>query len=395
LVALFTTSDLSAADKLVLVDGSEQTGAIAAISSEGKITLEGAASIELQELRSVSRTVEKLSNPKVVAHVHTIGGGRILASSATLGDNGCEFSWALSKDDKKLLLPFEAVRAICFAPGDENKKASAALQAAIKNITTEQDRLLIRTGDGVQSLDGLLHSVDDENVVFEWRKKKQTLPRSRAYAVVLAGVAAAKPKDGQCLVSLRDGSTIFGTIASLAGGQLKLIPAGDDSLTLPWTDVAGLSIRSDRIRFLSEMKPSKVVEQAIVGLQRSWRPNQSVGGRPLTLAKKQFKSGLGVHSYCSLTFAVPADFDLLTATIGIDDEATGGGDCIFVVLADGKEVFRRRVRAADKPFDLRVEVSGAKQVSLVVEPGADLDFSDHADWCDARLIKAAPAKSKR
>ncbi|MCH8923846.1 MAG: NPCBM/NEW2 domain-containing protein [Planctomycetes bacterium] len=386
---------LAADDRLVLVDGSEQTGSITAISSTGRITLEGGKTTELQQLRSVSRTVEKLANPKVVAHIHTIGGGRILASRATLDEDACTFSWALSKADEKLKLPFEAVRAICFAPVDGSKAAGEALQTALKNTNSEQDRLLVKVGDGVQALDGLLHSVDDKSVVFERKDQKRTLPRSRIYAVVLAGVAAAKTKDGQCLISLRDGSTLFGTLESLADGQLKLIPAGESRITLRWSDVAGFSVRSDRIRFLSEMTPTKVVEQAIVGLKRHWRRNQSVDGRTLTLGKKQFKSGLGVHSYCALSYDVPAEFNLLTATIGIDAEAAGKGDCLFIVLADGKEKFRQRVRAADGPFDLRVNVSGAKQITLIVEPGADLDFSDHADWCDARLIKAVPAKPKR
>ena len=395
LLAITVARPLAADDLLVLVDGSERKGTITAISSEGWITLDGVAeAIELQQLRGVSRTVEKLKNSKATAHVHTIGGGRILANSVTLGSDGCEFSWALSKGDEKLKLPLEVVRAICFAPNDTSKPAGEALQKALGNIAGVQDRLLVKSGGGVQTLDGLFISVDDQEIKFEWKNKTRTLPRSRAYAVVLAGVAAAKPKDGQCLISLRDGSTLLGTLESLADGQLKLRPADQVSFSLPWTDIVGFSVRSNRIRYISEMTPKKVVEQTIVGLKRPWRRNQSVDGRPLTLGKKKFNSGLGVHSYCSLVYDVPAGFNLLTATIGIDDEATGG-DCLFIVLADGKEKFRRRVRRSDKPFEMRVDVSGAKQVSLVVEPGADLDFSDHADWCDARLIKATPKKTKR
>ena len=73
--------------------------------------------------------------------------------------------------------------------------------------------------------------------------------------------------------------------------------------------------------------------------------------------------------------------------IGIDDETNGRGDCIFLVLGDGKELFRARVTGTDEPRRIGVDIRGVRQVTLVVEPGEDLDLADHADWCDARMLK--------
>ncbi|MEX0585305.1 MAG: NPCBM/NEW2 domain-containing protein, partial [Pirellulales bacterium] len=63
-------------------------------------------------------------------------------------------------------------------------------------------------------------------------------------------------------------------------------------------------------------------------------------------------------------------------------------DGYSVVLADGKEVLRQRMRGGEAPKEIRVSTAGADQVTLVVEPGEDLDLADHADWCDVRFVQS-------
>jgi hypothetical protein len=107
----------------------------------------------------------------------------------------------------------------------------------------------------------------------------------------------------------------------------------------------------------------------------------------LTLGAKVYEKGLGVHSRSALTFATDKKWDLLAATIGLDAEAAGKGDCIFVILADGETLLTRRMKGTDSPEDIEVSITGREQVTLIVEPGEGLDLADHANWCDARFIK--------
>ena len=146
-------------------------------------------------------------------------------------------------------------------------------------------------------------------------------------------------------------------------------------------------IRSDRILYLSEIEPQKVKQYSVVTRKRKWRKDLSVDGRPLTVGKTVFERGLGVHAYCNLTFARPEQYTTFAATLGIDEESRGKGDCLFVVLGDGKELLRERVRTGDRPKQVQVCIEGVKLLQLIVEPGEDLDLGDHANWCAARLIK--------
>ncbi|MCH7728325.1 MAG: NPCBM/NEW2 domain-containing protein [Planctomycetes bacterium] len=102
---------------------------------------------------------------------------------------------------------------------------------------------------------------------------------------------------------------------------------------------------------------------------------------------REFAKGLGTHSRCLLSFKIDSAYNIFAATIGIDAETQGRGDCVFVVLGDGKELYRQRVSGHDEPRDVQVDVAGIDQVTLLVEPGVELDLADHADWCDARFIR--------
>jgi hypothetical protein len=46
------------------------------------------------------------------------------------------------------------------------------------------------------------------------------------------------------------------------------------------------------------------------------------------------------------------------------------------------------MRGTDPPHELRLLIKGREQIMLLVEPGEGLDMADHANWCDARLIKS-------
>ena len=116
--------------------------------------------------------------------------------------------------------------------------------------------------------------------------------------------------------------------------------------------------------------------------------DRSVTGKTLTLGTKTYSRGLGVHSRSELTFEVPEGFDLFVATVGIDASAGGKGDCQFELLDGNRSLWRQRIKGSDAQQAVRVELKGVKQLTLLVDPGADFDLGDHADWCDARFLKS-------
>jgi hypothetical protein len=115
--------------------------------------------------------------------------------------------------------------------------------------------------------------------------------------------------------------------------------------------------------------------------------NRSIMEKPMTLGGRVFHRGLGAHAASRIRFALPTGYATFAATLGKDQEVVGGS-VVFVVLLDGREVFRSGVFRNDTPpREISVPLGAAKELTLKVEDAGDGVGADHADWADARLLK--------
>jgi hypothetical protein len=381
------------ADQLTLLDGTKLEATVSAINASGGVVADGVKKpVDLMGLRRIARPERKVERSKTAIEVHLAGGGVLLVDAAAISPEAVTVQW---RHAPKLSLPSQIVRAIRFASeqaaGDrpaDTPQGRAVFAEALAKPLSDKDHLLAIAEGKVQQLSGLLMEWNDKELIFEWEAQPRPISRDRVYGIVFAQLSGQEDATGQCVVSIADGSSVSGKLTGLAGGKLSLELAPKVSVELPWSDVTALAVRSDRLLFLSDAKPVEARHRPIVTLGRPWRADKNVLGGPLKIAGKAFDKGIGVQSRTELAFAQPGAFDVLAASIGVDDSASGRGDCEFVVLGDGKELFRGRKRGGEEPQEIRVSTAGVKTVTLLVEPGADLDLADHADWGDARLLKS-------
>ena len=376
-------------DRLVVLGGKPIEGTITAIDPDGKIHFEDqSAGVALQDIRRIERPTEVKPPATVPVTVRLHGGGRLLGETVSTAEEMCQVKWLHGE----LELPLDSVRGIQFTPGESLKvPASVAgnFEQALSATSGEMDEFFVVDDQGgVQSLSGVLESITDGQVSFVWQDASRQIPIQRVYGIVVAALGDPPNRNGQCQVTFADSSSLWAKVNRLEMGELVLEPAKGSQVTVPWSSVARLTVRSERLAFLSDLDPVQASQEVIVAFPRTYQRDSSVGKSPLSVRGRTFEKGVGVQSRSELVYANEG-FNLLAATIGIDDSARGHGDCEFVILADGKELLRERITGRDAPRDIQVAISGADQVTLLVEPGADLDLSDHADWCDARFIRAA------
>jgi len=129
--------------------------------------------------------------------------------------------------------------------------------------------------------------------------------------------------------------------------------------------------------------------------QNGWGPverDRSVGesqpgdGRMLTLRGTAYAKGLGAHASSDVPLYTGGRCTTFTATVGVDDETAGAGSVTFAVYADGREVARTGTLTGTSPAQaLTADVTGARQVDLVVGDAGNGTGKDHADWADAQL----------
>jgi alpha-galactosidase len=113
------------------------------------------------------------------------------------------------------------------------------------------------------------------------------------------------------------------------------------------------------------------------------------GGRPMKIADREFTHGLYCHAPSKLIVRLPGPGAMFTATVGVDsnEQTSGGrGSVEFSVNVGGNDQFRSGVMhegMAGQP--VKVDLAGATEFVLVVDPTPDGIACDQSDWADARV----------
>jgi hypothetical protein len=109
----------------------------------------------------------------------------------------------------------------------------------------------------------------------------------------------------------------------------------------------------------------------------------------LRLGDRAFNTGLGTHAPSDIRYHLEGAYTAFTTVIGIDDsQRNGPGSVVFRVEVDGREVYSSGLMtAASPPRDVKVDLTGATTLRLVVDDGGDGNRCDHADWAGATLTR--------
>ncbi|EJQ05391.1 hypothetical protein IC5_02092 [Bacillus cereus AND1407] len=101
-----------------------------------------------------------------------------------------------------------------------------------------------------------------------------------------------------------------------------------------------------------------------------------------------YKKGIGTHSKSEITYDISnSTYKRFHSYVGIDQEPGGkGGSVVFKVLLDGAEVFNSGTMYYNTPAKfVDVDLTGKKELKLVVDDAGNGNGNDHADWADAWL----------
>jgi hypothetical protein len=379
LVARSQDSERKAAS-LVLLDGTAIRVQSLSIA-DGKLSGEGVPSgLVLDDLRHIDvAPVSDAASDKPAVQIELRGDGRILSKSVTIDDDKCRVEWGIGPP---LALPIDAVRGVRFDPSTPNPEFDKALLAP----AADADRIFLRVDGKTDSVTGLIAGLSADQLTVQIDGQERALPRASVLGIVVAQPPAAGDP-AHCLVELQGGARLPGDLTQVSGDRAKLVMPGGGQVEFPWSAAVRVSVRSRRVAFLSDLEPTTVEESVLLTLPRPWQRDKSAMGKSLVLGGRTFEKGIGVHARSSLSFVNEGRYSELAATIGLDEQSGGKGDCVFVVLGDGQSLFSKRMAASDPPHQLSLDISRVKEITLLVEPGAGLDLGDLADWADVRFIK--------
>jgi NPCBM/NEW2 domain len=239
---------------------------------------------------------------------------------------------------------------------------------------------------------GALDRIAPDGIDFTIGRKTQKIPLDTAYAAVFAAgpsLGAQPPSLVPCRLRLLTGSELPGRLAATDDASVRLDAGPLGAIDAPWELVEELRFRSERVVYLSDLRPTTVRMQSILDIEFPPRMDRAVTGSVLSLRSRSFEKGIGTHAMTSMSFDLKGNFERFSAVVGIDDSAAPHGSVILRVLADGKELFKSPIlQAHAPPLPITVDVTGTHSLTLETLDAGDLDISDHAVWADAMLVKA-------
>lgn len=268
----------------------------------------------------------------------------------------------------------------------------------------EGDRLFrVQPGGVVERIDGAVEEFSPRGIAFHGTLVGSlVIPWSEVAALFVENVGSAGPRRAEggvpVIVDLDDQSRVVGLLEHLGARELKL-KRGASSLVLPTGRALLLAIDDGSIAFLSALAPASAEPSRPFGddLGMVWPPrlDRSVRGEPLVVAGVRHSRGIGVHAPSRLSWSLDGSVRKLRGAAAIDDEVqrlATRGSCIFRVKVDGREAWASPVlRSGEAPVAFVVDLSGAKELVLEVDPTSDGFAGDRADWLGLVLERAQGA----
>jgi len=375
---------------IFLADGTRQVGVVRSISAtELVIGRDSAARFAVGDVVRVE-FANRGAPPPRASLIQLANGDRIVAGLSSMSDEALVALWKSYPDLPPVQIPAAAIAGILVNVPDSAVERTRAFRQVFGR-REKSDTVLLVNGD---RLAGDLTSFDQAALKLSQAGKilQIEMPRVRGIAFSSDLTSLPAPHHPRVAVTLGDGSQLTGWNANRdPGGPLRLSSLLASTLELPLSAVAAIRFLDGRATYLSDLQPTESRQAPYFGSAVAAPParDQAATGGPLLVRGRQYAKGLGTRSYSQITYDLGGQFRSFQATAAIDDYAARKGSVRFAVDADGARLWTSPlVTGSSRPIPVGpVDVTGKRQLTLVVEYGELADVDDWADWCDAIVIR--------
>jgi hypothetical protein len=341
-------------------------------------------------------------------------------SLVLLADGGWLAADILSIDDAAVVLVSdlwaearfarESVRAILFrVPGDAQRRDR--LFDAAQESTGDAWQLVLENGDEMSGT--LAEPVRADAGGFRptaliWQAEADQPPfevsLDRVVGLFLptdknGPVRATKPErwvgfqDGSCLAVTRLECHDDTLALQLACGTQLSSEQPPTPQDCPWGTITFLQSFGSQVTYLSDLEPLSYRQIPYLGIEWPYRLDRSVLGERLRCGGRLFLKGLGMHGSSRLSFELAGEVRRFQADLAIDQSALMSGSVVFRVYTRPAAGPWRLVlesdviRGGQLPVSIDADISGAKQLALIVDASERGDVMDRANWLNARVLK--------
>lgn len=250
-----------------------------------------------------------------------------------------------------------------------------------------QDLLVVRKGEVLDHLEGVVGRIDEDRVHFLLQGEEIRVQRERVFGIVYA--REKTETEPFCEVTLQTGDVLQLDRVVFDGETMQAGLSAGGTVTLPLAELHMLDFSGGKVRYLSAMEPRDVRYTPFFDVTWEYRRDRNLDGRPLRVGDRNYARGLSIHSKTLLQYRLDGDYRRFQAVMGIDRNIEGWeqGHVKVVIRGDGKPLLETEVRGTDEPRPIDLDVSGVRDLQILVDFGSNLDIADHLDLAEARVIK--------
>lgn len=378
------------------IDGTTVRGELRTFTAD-KVVLHDASGdhdLPLSQVVRVNRPgVLPVARGPLGAWVEFTDGSRVLGKSYSTAGG---VATIVQDEQRTLNASTEIIRSVRLKPMSPELTAQ---WDSIASSAVQADCVVIREGDSLDYLEGVLGDVGADAFGFQLDGDSLNVKRTKAEGLVYFHARSEVPASIFCAITDVLGSKVVASSVTLVADnkgarELHLQTAGGGSWTWPLDRIASIEFP---VQYLSGFKPEAIVFTPRVPssstvstmVSQFYRPRFDCANDsgPLRLGGRDFARGVSIRSHTELKFLLPEPFVKFTALAGIDDRYRPGGNVRLVIRGDDRVLFDQVITGRDDPLPISLDMTGVVRLSILVDYQDMSAVGDHLDLCDPRLFK--------
>lgn len=287
----------------------------------------------------------------------------------------------------KVAVPLSAIRWILHDAHDPTIRQEWQTQFASK--PRAQDLLVVRKDNVPQPLEGTLGGVDEkgERIDFQFGGKSYKVELKRVHGIVFFQKPGSEPSGVTGKVQDIFRSSLAARKVEFKDDRFVITTAAEVKIELPRAALARIDYSNDKLAYLSDLEPIKVVEKSTLDRVDSYRRDKNLDAGPLRLGGKTYVKGLALHAYSELVYDLDGKFKDFKVTAGVDEAVGGDGRAHLRIEGDGRELYSGAFARNDEPRNLSLNVKGVKYLRIVLRSDELFDLGTHLDLADAQVSR--------
>jgi len=245
--------------------------------------------------------------------------------------------------------------------------------------------VLLTNGD---VLHGFISAIDADGIAIDTGGGSTTAPFRLVVAARLAHPAPTAPPHPSLILTLRDGGRLTATALDWVDAGVEARLRAGVAVHIDADRIIAVEVVGGRWEWLSEQRPVSYEQAPMLGLGWEYTPDRNVLGGPITVVGERYERGIGVHSRSNLVFELNGAYREFVTSYGLDDDSGPLADVTIMVLVDGqRRLEKTHVRRGTLFGPVRVDLSRAGRIELIVDYGDNGDLQDRFDWVEPGLIR--------